>query len=50
MTGEFEEIRHSGGKITFEIGTNAEGQRGYQTSFSGSRPVPLVMIAVDAAS
>ena len=29
MTGEFKEIGHFGGKITFEIGTKAKGQRGY---------------------
>lgn len=48
MIGEFEEIGHSGGKITFDIGTNGEGHRGYQTTITGSRPVPMVMIAVYA--
>lgn len=48
MTGEFEEIGHSGGKITFEIATDDKGNRGYQTTVSGSRPVPTVLIAVYA--
>jgi hypothetical protein len=48
MTGEFEEIGHSGGKITFDIGTNEQGDRGYQTAFTSNRPVPTVMIAVYA--
>lgn len=48
MTGEFEEIGHSGGKITFDIGTNEQGDRGYQTTFTSNRPVPTVMIAVYA--
>lgn len=50
MTSESEEIGHSGGKITFEIDTNAEGQGGDQMTVSGSRPVPMVMIVVNAAS
>jgi hypothetical protein len=48
MTGEFDEIGHSGGKIIFDIATNDEGQRGTQTTFTSSRPVPTVMIAVYA--
>ena len=46
--GEFVEIGHSGGKITFEVGTDEKGQRGCQTTFSGNRPVPMVLIAVYA--
>lgn len=48
MVSEFEEIGHSGGKITFSIKTDDKGQRSYQVGFSSSRPVPLVMIAVYA--
>lgn len=48
MASEFEEIGHSGGKISFHIKTNNEGQSSYQTSFSSSRPVPCVMIAIYA--
>ena len=48
MAGEFEEIGHSGGEITFDIVTDGKGQRGFQISFSSSRPVPTVMIAVYA--
>lgn len=45
---EFEEIGHSGGKITFSIVTDEEGRRGYQVGIRSSRPVPVVMIAVYA--
>lgn len=48
MSGDFEEIGHSGGEIAFEISTNEQGQRRYQISFSSSRPVPTVMIAIYA--
>jgi hypothetical protein len=48
MSEDFREIAHSGGKITFTIGSDAEGRRGYQISVSSSRPVPVVMIAVYA--
>jgi hypothetical protein len=48
MAGEFEEIGHSGGKITFHIETDEKGQRSYQVGYSGCRPVPMVMIAVYA--
>ncbi len=45
---EFNEIAHSGGKITFNIRTDAEGRRGYQIGIRSSRPVPMAMIAVYA--
>jgi hypothetical protein len=48
MDGEFEEIGHSGGKVTFTISTGETGRRGYQITFSGNRPVPMVLIAVYA--
>lgn len=48
MASEFEEIGHSGGKVTFSILTDKEGRRGYQVGFSHSRPVPVVIIAVYA--
>lgn len=48
MNEDFREIAHSGGKITFTIGSDAQGRRGYQISVSSSRPVPVVMIAVYA--
>lgn len=48
MASEFEEIGHSGGKITFTVVTDEEGRRGYQVGFSSNRPVPMVMIAVYA--
>ncbi|MHB8069161.1 MAG: hypothetical protein ACYDIC_14825 [Desulfobaccales bacterium] len=48
MTSEFEEIGHSGGKITFKIRTNEKGMRSSQVVFSHCRPVPVVMTAVYA--
>ncbi|WP_175749792.1 hypothetical protein [Burkholderia pyrrocinia] len=46
MAGEFEEIGHSGGKITFEVVTDESGREGYQMSYSSSRPVPMVLTGV----
>lgn len=43
---DFDEIAHSGGKITVQIITDDNGRRGYQQSYSGSRPNPMSMIAV----
>ena len=43
---EFEEITHSGGKITVNIRTDEQGRRGYQQTYSGSRPNAMSMIAV----
>ena len=48
MVSEFEEIGHSGGKITFSIKTNDKGLRSYQMTYSWSRPVPRAIIAVYA--
>lgn len=48
MVSEFEEIGHSGGKITFGIKTDDKGHRSYQVGFSSSRPVPLVIFAIYA--
>lgn len=48
MAGEFEEIGHSGGRITFHIVTDAAGNEGYQMSYTSSRPVPSVLIGVYA--
>jgi hypothetical protein len=48
MDQEFEEIGHSGGKIIFDLRTNAEGRRSYQITFTSSRPVPLLLFAVYA--
>ena len=46
--GEFVEIGHCGGKITFDIVTDTKGQSSCQTRIEGNRPVPMVMIAVYA--
>ena len=48
MAKEFEEIAHSGGKITFRLGTNQQGQRAYQVQYSTDRPVPTHLIALYA--
>ncbi|MFZ5635374.1 MAG: hypothetical protein ACOY82_02185 [Pseudomonadota bacterium] len=45
---EFEEIANCGGTITFTIRTREDGIRSYQVGFSGSRPVPMVMIGIYA--
>jgi hypothetical protein len=45
---EFEEISHSGGKITFRVVADQQGRRGLQTTISGDRPVPAEWIAVYA--
>jgi hypothetical protein len=48
VADEFQEISHSGGKITFKIATDQLGRRGLQTTISGNRPVAAVWIAVYA--
>lgn len=50
MAEEFEEIAHSGGKITFSLKTNSQGGRSYQVGWSANRPVPTALIAVYALS
>ncbi|HTU59445.1 MAG TPA: hypothetical protein VMF89_13440, partial [Polyangiales bacterium] len=46
--GEFQEIAHSGGKITFTIATDAKGISYHQSLFRESRSTPMKMIAVHA--
>ena len=50
MAEDFQEIGHSGGKITFTVATDKDGRRTYQVGFSSSRPVPVVLIGVYATS
>jgi hypothetical protein len=45
---DFREIAHSGGKITFDIHSDAEGKKQFRVTFTGSRPVPMSMFAVYA--
>jgi len=45
---EFEEIGHTGGKVTFTITTDKEGRRSYQLGFTHARPVASVMTGVYA--
>jgi hypothetical protein len=47
MAGEFEEIAHSGGKITISI-VEQDGRRGYQVAYQSMRPVPMALIGVYA--
>ncbi|EIJ75148.1 MAG: hypothetical protein C75L2_00020046 [Leptospirillum sp. Group II 'C75'] len=47
MVSEFEEIEHSGGKITFNILTDHDQKR-FQIEFTSSRSVHMEMIAVYA--
>jgi hypothetical protein len=48
MSSEFEEIGHSGGKITFSIKTDDKDQWSLEVGISGNRPVPAHVIAVYA--
>ena len=48
MAEDFQEISHSGGKVTFTVVTDKGGHRTYQVGFSFSRPVPVVVIGVYA--
>lgn len=48
MTGEFQEVRHSGGTITINVVTDAEGRHTYQESSSFSGPGPVVMVGIYA--
>lgn len=45
-TPEFQEIAHSGGKVTFRSMTVPDGQRAYQIQWSHCRPVAAALIAV----
>jgi hypothetical protein len=46
---DFKEIAHSGGKITFNIFSDANGCKSYQITSSGSRPAPMRMAGVISA-
>ena len=48
MNKDFEEVGHSGGKITFDIITSEDGFRGFQTEYRTCRPVPSTLIGVYA--
>jgi hypothetical protein len=45
---EFQEIAHSGGKITLAIRTDADGRRGYQMQLTHNRPNPSAIIGIYA--
>lgn len=46
LGGEFQEIGHAGGTVTFRAHTNGNGDRFYSVALEGSRPVPMAMIGV----
>jgi hypothetical protein len=48
VVDEFEKIGHFAGKITFRVLTDQQGQRRYQLTISGNRPVPAERIVVHA--
>ena len=45
---EFQEIAHSGGRLTIRLSTNNNGHREYQLQWSHDRPTPAVVFAVYA--
>jgi hypothetical protein len=47
---EFQEIGHSGGKVTFKVRTDAEGRLTYEVEWSHARPVPTALFGVYAIS
>lgn len=48
MSNEFQEVSHSGGKISFNIEIDEEGRQTYQVTFKSNRPVPQSLIGVYA--
>ena len=48
MSRDFEEVSHSGGKITFSIKTDEDGRQAYQVKLSHSRSVPHSLVGVYA--
>jgi len=45
---DFQEIAHCGGKATFTIASDADGQVSYQISFENSRPTPAEVVGIYA--
>ncbi len=48
MNKDFQEIAHSGGRITISVADDAEGRRSYEVSIRSERPNPMTMISVYA--
>jgi hypothetical protein len=48
VSADFQEIGHSGGRVTIRIGPFAQGERGYQLTWSHQRPVPSAIFGVYA--
>src|SRR5437870_4439309 len=45
---EFQEIAHSGGKVTITTSTTKEGKRQYNVGYRHSRPGPMTLVGVQA--
>ena len=45
---ELEEIAHTGGKVTFDVKTDAEGGVSFSVGWTHSRPTPATLFAVYA--
>lgn len=43
---EFQEIGHTGGKVNFNVVTDAEGRRQYQVGWTHQSPRPAALFAV----
>ena len=48
MSRDFEEIGHSGGKITFNVIINEDGSAAYQVGYGSSNPAPMTLFAIYA--
>lgn len=46
MAGDFQEIGHSGGTITFTFGVNEQERDAYSTTYQSIRPVPVALIGI----
>ncbi len=47
-SGEFQEIGHSGGQVTFTVSTTEDGTRQYQVGWQHSRPTPAAIFSIYA--
>ncbi len=48
FSSDFREIAHSGGKVIFRIVSDTDGRRGYQVTWTGSRPHAMALFAIYA--
>ncbi len=47
-TPEFEEVAHSGGTLTFSVSSRGKDGRAYRVTYSGCRPVKIVLMEICA--